>query len=142
MQDHSILFTASVGIVSHSWLNKCFSKFLHHSNTFSGFPLYLGALSIIHSILSSSLPSMSHISSYLLSVALPVFSTPCRYSMHCTLCFIHLSTLLQHCFQSVNFFQCSSYFLCINLAFSNLCIRFYINSASSNLCFRASNFLS
>ena len=90
MHDNCILFTASFQIVSHSRLNKWVSKFLHHLNTFSRFPLYFGAPLTEFSILFLILASDLLISAYVLRFAFPSITHLFSCSMYFCVPFIFL----------------------------------------------------
>ena len=61
-------------------------------------------------ILSQVIVSTSHISLYESSVAFPVLTNPCRYSMRC--CDLSFFLILpKHCFHFLNLYQCFHIFI-------------------------------
>ena len=81
MHETSTLFTSLFWIVSHLPLNRRVSKFLHQSNNISGFPLYLGALSMTSCILSSIIAS-TYVSWVAFPVPLSPVDVPCLVVIH------------------------------------------------------------
>ena len=85
MRDNSIFFILSIGIDSHSCVSKCFSSFLHYSNTVSGFPSYFGVVLMKSNILFLY-PAEAQLFStqvyslvYLFPLSLPL-AIACKYS--------------------------------------------------------------
>ena len=104
MQDPSILLKSSFGIVSHLQLNKWVSKFLHLSNTFSGFPLCLGALLSKFTIFYWIIMLVLLTSVYILRVALPAATTSFRCSNYCCVSSILFSQTLSSLLKSFPLF--------------------------------------
>ena len=105
MQNPSILFTSSFGIIFHLQLNKWVSKFSH----------FLWVSTIIGKTLNEIQYSLfnNNVIFTHLSICTQGCSPSCNYFLymfHVLLCLIYRPPLLQHCFLSFNLFHCLKLF--------------------------------